>query len=120
MVEPIAEAVIVPLMSGAAGALGAARAIGAATGIFLSVNWALATDLIPTQEAGKYLGLSNLATAGAGATARLAGPLIDGVNALRPGTYRGYPVVFVLASAATLAGTVLLVRVRQAARAPGS
>jgi MFS family permease len=38
--------------------------IGTATGIFVSVNWALATDLIPKSEAGKYLGISNLATAG--------------------------------------------------------
>ena len=91
--------------------------IGAATGVFLSVNWALAIDLIPAEtdglpsSAGKYLGLSNLATAGAGATARLAGPLIDGVNALRPGSYLGYPAVFVLASVATLVGTVLLLRI---------
>jgi Na+/melibiose symporter-like transporter len=88
--------------------------IGAATGVFLSVNWALATDLIPVDEAGKYLGLSNLATAGAGAASRLAGPLIDGMNALRPGTYLGYPVVFVLASVATLVGTMLLLRIRKA------
>ena len=93
--------------------------IGAATGIFLSVNWALATDLIPVDKGGKYLGLSNLATAGAGATSRLAGPLIDGVNALRPGTYLGYPAVFVLASVMTLVGTVLLVRVK-AEKAPGT
>jgi Na+/melibiose symporter-like transporter len=94
--------------------------IGAATGVFLSVNWALATDLIPVDEAGKYLGLSNLATAGAGAASRLAGPLIDGVNALRPGTYLGYPVVFTLASLATLAGTVLLLRIRKAAQLPNA
>jgi hypothetical protein len=56
-----------------------------ATGIFVSVNWALATDLIPQEEAGKYLGLSNLATAGSAAVARLTGPMIDGLNALRPG-----------------------------------
>jgi MFS family permease len=88
--------------------------IGMATGIFVSVNWALATDLIPSEEAGKYLGLSNLATAGAGAASRLAGPLIDGVNALRPGAYLGYPVMFVVASASVLAGTVLLgLRVRE-------
>ena len=90
--------------------------IGAATGVFLSVNWALATDLIPVDEAGKYLGLSNLATAGAGAASRLTGPLIDGVNALRPGTYLGYPVVFALASVVTLVGTVLMVRIRKAVR----
>jgi Na+/melibiose symporter-like transporter len=86
--------------------------IGMATGIFLSVNWAWATDLIPPAEAGKYLGLSNLATAGAGATSRLAGPVIDGLNALRPGEYWGYPAVFVLAAASTLLGTLLLLRIR--------
>ncbi len=87
--------------------------IGMATGIFLSVNWALATDLVPQEEAGKYLGLSNLATAGAGAASRLAGPLIDGVNALRPGAYLGYPAVFVLASVSALLGTLFMLRVRR-------
>ena len=87
--------------------------IGMATGIFVSVNWALATDLIPSEEAGKYLGLSNLATAGSGAVSRLAGPLIDGVNALRPGAYLGYPTLFLLASASALLGTVLMLRIRK-------
>ena len=87
--------------------------IGIATGTFLSVNWALATDLIPQEEAGKYLGLSNLATAGAGAASRLGGPLIDALNALRPGAYLGYPVLFVLASASTLLGTLLNLRIRK-------
>ncbi len=84
--------------------------IGMATGIFLSVNWALATDLIPQEEAGKYLGLSNLATAGAGATGRLGGPIIDGLNALLPGRAVGYPVTFALAAVATLGGTLVLFR----------
>jgi MFS family permease len=87
--------------------------IGAATGVFLSVNWAWATDLIPGDQAGKYLGLSNLATAGAGAFSRLAGPLIDGVNALRPGTNLGYPVTFALASALTLAGALWMLRIEE-------
>jgi MFS family permease len=86
--------------------------IGAGTGIFLSANWALATDLIPREEAGKYLGLTNLATAGAGAAARLAGPLIDGFNALRPGAYLGYPALFLVASASALLGTLLMLRIR--------
>ena len=87
--------------------------IGMATGIFVSVNWALATDLIPREEAGKYLGLSNLATAGSGAASRLAGPLIDGLNALRPGAHLGYPALFLLASASTLLGTLLMLRIRE-------
>jgi MFS family permease len=90
--------------------------IGAATGVFLSVNWAWATDLIPGDEAGKYLGLSNLATAGAGASSRLAGPLIDGINALRPGTNQGYPVAFALAALLALAGTLLMLRVNPSSR----
>jgi MFS family permease len=87
--------------------------IGIATGIFLSVNWALATDLIPGEEAGKYMGLSNLATAGAGAVSRLGGPLIDGVNALQPGAFLGYPVLFALAAVSALIGTLLLRRIRE-------
>ncbi|MFC2023315.1 MFS transporter [Chloroflexota bacterium] len=87
--------------------------VGMATGIFLSVNWALATDLVPPEEAGKYLGISNFATAGAAATSRLAGPLIDGLNALRPDQYLGYPALFVLASGSALLGTLLLLRTRR-------
>jgi len=90
--------------------------IGMGTGIFLSANWALATDLIPQEEAGKYLGFTNLATAGAGAAARLPGPLIDGINALRPGAYLGYPALFLLASASALLGTLLVLRIRRPAR----
>jgi len=87
--------------------------IGMATGIFLSVNWALATTLIPQTEGGKYLGLSNLATAGASASSRLAGPLIDGVNALTPGAFLGYPVLFLLAALSSLVGAVLMRRVNE-------
>lgn len=47
--------------------------IGMATGVFVSVNWALATDLIPHDEGGKFLGFTNFATAGAGAISRLGG-----------------------------------------------
>jgi len=87
--------------------------IGIATGVFVSVNWALAMDLIPGEEAGKYMGLSNLATAGAAAVSRLGGPLIDGVNALQPGAYLGYSVLFVLAAIFALSGTLLLQRVQK-------
>jgi len=51
--------------------------IGLAMGIFVSANWTLATRLIPSEAGGRYLGLSNLATAGAGMLGRLAGPMID-------------------------------------------
>jgi Na+/melibiose symporter-like transporter len=87
--------------------------IGMATGIFLSVNWAWATDLIPLDEAGKYLGISNLATAGAAATSRLAGPVIDTINIMIPGSYLGYPTLFIIAAAFTSLGTLLLLRIQE-------
>ncbi len=90
--------------------------IGMATGVFLSVNWALATDLIPRAEGGKFLGYTNFATAGAAALSRLGGPLIDGINALWPGSAAGYPVAFAVAALLTLSGAVLLARVRQSSR----
>ncbi len=93
--------------------------IGMATGVFVSVNWALATDLIPHDQGGKYLGFTNFATAGAGAISRLGGPLIDGINAIWPGSFAGYPVTFGIAALATLVGALLLVRVRRQATAGG-
>jgi len=81
--------------------------IGASLGLFLSANWALAIDLIPREEAGRYLGISNLATAGAGAASNLLGPVIDLFNALLPG--KGYTVLFILAGCFLLLGTALLV-----------
>jgi hypothetical protein len=52
--------------------------LGAAVGLFYSASWAMGTALIPEEEAGRYLGLSNLAGAGAGAIgAYLGGPLAD-------------------------------------------
>ena len=44
--------------------------IGVATGFFMTSNWALGTDLVPAAEAGRYLGISNLAGAGAASSAR--------------------------------------------------
>lgn len=80
--------------------------IGAGIGLFLSANWALANDLAPSGQAGKFLGLTNIATAGAGALSRLAGPGIDLINGLRPGQYLGYTALFL--AAALLAGLSLL------------
>ena len=40
--------------------------LGLATGLFVTTNWALGTRLVPSAEAGRYLGISNLAGAGAG------------------------------------------------------
>jgi Na+/melibiose symporter-like transporter len=65
--------------------------IGIAAGAFFSTNWALATDLVPKAEAARYLGLTNLATAGGAALARLIGPVIDFFNGRA--TNSGYSVL---------------------------
>jgi MFS family permease len=55
--------------------------IGIATGFFYSASWALGTTLVPQQEAGRYLGIQNLAGAGAGAVgAYIGGPIGDNVG----------------------------------------
>jgi len=51
--------------------------IGMAVGSFYSANWALATDLAPKNEEGRYIGLVNIAAAGSVVVARLIGPVID-------------------------------------------
>lgn len=85
--------------------------IGAGIGLFLSANWALANDLAPAGEAGKFLGLTNLATAGSAALSRLFGPMIDAVNYLRPGEYLGYTVLFLSAAILSLVSLLALRKV---------
>lgn len=52
--------------------------IGAAAGTFLAVDWALMTDIIPKAASGRYMGISNIAVASAGAVAgAVVGPIID-------------------------------------------
>ncbi len=75
--------------------------IGLGTGLFVTANWALGTDLVPPQEAGRYLGISNLAGAGAGIVgAGIGGILADELNLFHPGL--GYFAIF--ASYAVLFG----------------
>ena len=40
--------------------------LGLSAGAFLAVDWALMTDIIPKARAGRYMGISNVATASAG------------------------------------------------------
>jgi MFS family permease len=52
--------------------------IGAGVGFFHSANWALGTEIVPAEDAGKYFGVANLAGAGAGAIgAYIGGPIAD-------------------------------------------
>jgi len=85
--------------------------IGLSAGIFLTVNWALGTELVPASEAGLYLGVSNLAGAGAGVVgAGIGGPLADFFNAYQRGL--GYLVIFAIYGALFLLSSATLVKVR--------
>ncbi|MCJ7622984.1 MAG: MFS transporter [Anaerolineaceae bacterium] len=58
-----------------------AAIIGAGVGLFYSSNWALGTEIVPKDKAGQFLGLSNLAGAGAGAIgAYIGGPIADNMS----------------------------------------
>jgi len=72
--------------------------IGAATGLFFAANWALGTSLVPKNQAGRYLGISNLAGAGAGAIgAYIGGPIADQITRQYPQSPgMGYFLLFVI------------------------
>ena len=82
--------------------------VGAGIGLFLTANWALANKLAPGGEAGKFLGLTNIATAGSAAIARLEGPAIDWLNALWPGQWVGYTWMFLFGALCMLVSLFLL------------
>jgi MFS family permease len=82
--------------------------LGAGLGLFLTSNWALANALVPEAEAGKYMGLTNLATAGSGALARLEGPLLDWLNHLWPGLWVGYKGLFLFGGIAIFLSLFIL------------
>jgi len=87
--------------------------LGAGIGLFLTANWALANKLAPGEEAGKFLGLTNRATAGSGALARLEGPALGWRNGLWPGQWVGYTWLFVVGAVCILASVFLLGRISE-------
>ncbi len=83
---------------------------GIALGVFLSADWALLVDIVPPEESGRYLGLSNTVTAGASVLAvAVGGPLADLVNGWSTGA--GYRAVFVLAALEFVVGAWSVTRV---------
>jgi len=89
--------------------------IGAATGTFFTANWALGTDLVPKEEAGRYLGISNLAGAGAGAIgAYIGGPIADYFTVRFPERAgSGYVLIFVIYAVLFLLSSLVLVKVQE-------
>lgn len=86
--------------------------IGAAGGIFISSNWALLTDIVPIQEAARYMGIANIATASGSFAARFAGGLlIDPLNRLTGNDSFGYMLLYSLVVLAFLLSVLAISKV---------
>jgi len=92
--------------------VGFASIVGAGIGLYLTSNWALANRLAPKEQAGKFLGLTNLATAGASAFSKLGGIPIDMINSAFPGKYFGYAWLFLISAFFSLASLAVLAKVK--------
>jgi MFS family permease len=88
--------------------------IGVSAGLFYTANWALGTLLVPKAEAGRYLGISNLAGAGAGAVgAYIGGPIADFVTAQVPQIAGfGYVLIFTIYGLLFLFSVIALTQVK--------
>jgi MFS family permease len=85
----------------------AAAIIGLAYALFNVASWALGTDIIPRERAGEFLGLQNLAGAGAGAIgAYIGGTIAD---------HSGYVLMIAMFGVMFLlsAGAVLFIRIKK-------
>jgi MFS family permease len=117
LLEPLAHMLKVPPLAAQATLVGVLIGIG--YGVFFSVDWAFIQDVIPTEEAGLFMGFSNIATAGSGVIARFIGgflldPFNRGPHIL--GLPGGFPVIFVVFSASMLVGALLILKVPEVRR----
>jgi MFS family permease len=81
---------------------------GVSSGTFLAVDWALMTDIIPKASSGRFMGISNVATASSGVIAiAFGGQLTDLVNRLA-GVGAGPRAADLLGAACFALGAILL------------
>jgi len=111
VLHPLAQALHVPRLAAQATLVGALIGIG--YGLFFSVDWAFIQDIIPPNEAGLFMGFSNIATAGSGVIARFVGGFLlefnNGPHLL--GLPGGYPVIFTVFFIWLLVGGLLILKV---------
>jgi MFS family permease len=92
----------------------AACVLGVGTGAYWATSWALGTQLVPRRQAGRHLGIANLAGAGAGIVGvGIGGPMADLINGLHPGA--GYLVTFAANGVLLLLSAAALSRVPRTA-----
>jgi MFS family permease len=81
---------------------------GASAGMFLSVDWALMTDIIPKAAAGRYMGLSNVATGSSTPLSIATGGLVVDLANATAGIGAGPRAAYLLGVAYYLLSIVLL------------
>jgi MFS family permease len=89
-------------------AIVAAVLFGVGAGSFLSVDWALMTEIIPRASSGRYMGISNVATATNGVAAIFLGGLIIDAFSRAGAPELGPRAVFLLAPFCFAIGALLL------------
>ena len=90
--------------------------IGIASGTFLAVDWALMTDIIPKASSGRYMGISNVATATNGVVAGFIGGFIVDRLAASGDPAHGPRLAFLVAPVWFALGALLLRPVDQRRR----
>ncbi len=97
-------------------ALAFAVLVGVSAGIFLAVDWALMTDIIPKAESGRYMGISNVVTGSAGAIASAIGLILVDLGNGAFGVGGGPRLAFAVACSYYALGALLLTRVDERRR----
>jgi MFS family permease len=90
--------------------------VGVGGGSFLAVDWALMTDIIPKASSGRYMGISNVATATNGVVAGFVGGIIVDQLAAAGNPAVGPRLAFLIAPLWFLVGALLLRPVQEGRR----
>ena len=107
----MAGAGVVALSPSVPVALVGAFFFGASQGTFLAVDWALMTDIIPRVSAGRYMGISNVATGASTPLSTAIGGIVMDIVTRGGGYEIGPRVVFLFAVAAFVVAAITLYRV---------
>jgi MFS family permease len=90
--------------------------VGVGGGSFLAVDWALMTDIIPKASSGRYMGISNVATATNGVVAGFVGGIMVDQLAAAGNPAFGPRLAFLIAPVWFLIGALLLRPVQEGRR----
>ncbi len=86
-------------------------------GAFQALNWGVIANALPDDEAARYFGLANIATAGAGAMTGVFGPLVDIADRFVPGAT--YQILFTICALVTASCLLVLRKAPPAADVAG-